>query len=102
MDAYRLKSWEIKRQGDNIRVTGRVYGHPQYQDGMEITTSPVMMLGERSLYTKSGSHYKLDGPPLSGMAKFFREHNITHNNEVFGKVRRVLDQLTWGDEPSVA
>jgi len=42
-----------------LRLHGKVYGHPKFEDGKEVTTGPVVNAEGRVITTSSGSVYKL-------------------------------------------
>ncbi len=64
-----------------VRLSGRAWNHPSYDDGDSIETSPVVLvrLRGREVITNSGRVYRLDGPPcadyLAFLAKIGRAHD---------------------------
>jgi hypothetical protein len=47
-----------------LRLSGKAYGHPRFEDGSIITTTPVVEFdhGSRTARTRSGSTYLLGDP----------------------------------------
>jgi hypothetical protein len=53
-----------------IKLCGDVYGHPDYEDGTEITTSRIVKdIGFGQVATESGSIYKLVDPDMETAEK---------------------------------
>lgn len=64
----RLEHWSIVFYGDNPYMPpenapkalhGNVYGHPNHDDGREVTTSPITRIDDGKVHTSSGSVYEL-------------------------------------------
>lgn len=53
---YRLENWMYV---SDSRVRGCVYGHPNYADGTEITTSRITYICGTTIQTTSGTFYSL-------------------------------------------
>lgn len=62
--APRLEDWRILPdylESGHIVLDGRVFGHPRFGDGTEVTTSPVVSVDfeAKRAVTRSGSNYTL-------------------------------------------
>lgn len=59
-----LKTWSIVEARDEKRVIGgAVYGHPDYADGLPITTSAILAFDEAAMTIETrNSSYKLGDP----------------------------------------
>ena len=63
----RLEQWSIINTGSpyagpelvSQRLHGRVYGHPRFDDGEWVTTSPIKAVEDGVVTTYSGSQYEL-------------------------------------------
>lgn len=64
----RLENWSIvQRNPDPYKAPelqrqylhGKIFGHPDYEDGTEITTSAIWAIRDNLIITKSGSEYAL-------------------------------------------
>jgi hypothetical protein len=69
--AVTIKDWSVTGAGvgpytppelAGIRIHGKVYGHPRFDDGAEITTSSIVRIAGRVVQTASGSIYLLGQP----------------------------------------
>lgn len=67
-----LKEWAVVLSYKNpflppeanpICLAGKVYGHPRFDDGHSVRTSPVIGANGREISTESGSVYLLEGSP---------------------------------------
>lgn len=58
-----------------VRLNGKVYGHPRFEDGYAVTTSSIIGEGKAEegglISTKSGSTYIL-GKMLEGYAEYVK------------------------------
>lgn len=83
----KIKKWEfisILPLG-LILLRGLVYGHPKFEDGEEIVSSPIieMDLLSRSARTRSGSYYHLEDPNPDWI-KWLEDNNHTeYLNQLF-------------------
>lgn len=63
----RLEQWSVVNSGDPYKppeaqtshLHGKVYGHPGFDEGTEVTTSPIAGLDGFAIRTRSGSRYFL-------------------------------------------
>ena len=63
----RLENWSVVNNQDPYKapelrragLCGKAYGHPLHSDGTPIITSPVLMVHDGLVFTKSGSVYEL-------------------------------------------
>ena len=72
MNVYRLENWELRfyAEGDEwsppetrrLSLAGEVYGHPNWEDGHFITTSPIMRDAGPGLIKTINSVYELGNP----------------------------------------
>jgi hypothetical protein len=62
--------YQAPEAGCNIRLAGRVWDHPHFIDGEQITTSRVKSSIGRIIETKSGSVYTLEGDPEAEFATY--------------------------------
>jgi hypothetical protein len=66
----KLECWSVKGIGDRYTppelhvqiLTGKIYGHPDFEDGHKISTSAIAGIQGRVVTTKSGSEYELGSP----------------------------------------
>lgn len=84
-----LKDWFLKEKQDVWRAPekqerylgGKVYGHPKFEDGKEVRTSPVVSVKGREITTGSGSVYLLEGPPRKEYLEWLNEQKITIDSD---------------------
>lgn len=57
-----------------ISMQGVVNGHPRLPDGEGIVTSQIVRAEGLDVYTESGSHYRLIGPPDPGFVEWCKCH----------------------------
>lgn len=60
-------------------LQGFAYGHPNFPDGVSVTTSEIKEVHGKLVTTSSGSVYFLDGWPCAGYLQFLRENKIKFN-----------------------
>jgi hypothetical protein len=63
---------ELRAMVSGLTMSGIVHGHPRIPDGLPVTTSCVVEfdLKHRRVVTKSGTKYRLVGPPDPGWVEF--------------------------------
>ena len=66
---YKLEQWSVSisnpylpPEAQSSHLSGKVYGHPRFDDGYEITTSAIVKTEKRVVTTKTGSMYELGEP----------------------------------------
>jgi len=68
LPVYRLEQWTLVEREDDaehsVSVRGLVHGHPLYEQGEEITTSPLIARFDSVVATASGTKYYLSKPHL--------------------------------------
>lgn len=85
----RLREWATRRAGSEylapevprIVLVGRVYGHPEFHDGMRIETTPIASVNGREITTETGRIYHLDGDPEQAFVKWMSEHGVSYDPE---------------------
>jgi len=63
----RIESWSVAGGGDpytapelrTLHLQGIVYGHPKFEEGHPIVTTPIIGIADGGVVTKSGSVYQL-------------------------------------------
>jgi len=88
---YTLKDWEVKVLGGNINMTGKVFGHPQYEDATDVVTSPVVCFEGRTAFTASGSAYQVDGDPTEEIRDLLESSDAP---DTLSSVFRVIRNFT--------
>lgn len=60
-----------------VHLHGRVFGHPNHEDGKIIETTRITeVLGHKTCKTSSGNIYKLEGLPSQGYVNFCIQNSI--------------------------
>lgn len=79
---YLLTDWAVINFKDSKekRISGKIYNHPSYNNGEEITTSPIIKTSGKVIYTKN-SFYSLEGPPRKEYLSWLKENNIFFNQD---------------------
>jgi hypothetical protein len=91
---YTMRDWELTLLCDGrTGISGKVSGHPLYEDGTPVVTSAIACLDGRLVYTASGSVYKLIGAPTPGLRKLFTDHGIQADSSPFGTMYRLVEAL---------
>lgn len=90
----RIEDWAFVYRPNNFldlpelrghRINGRVYGHPRFDDGEYVTTSPVMGIdSDENVVTYSGTRYQL------GVVREEYEYEHPNARERFMKSAREL------------
>ena len=60
------------------RLSGEVYGHPNFEDGTRVTTSRIVNTSKRIVKTSSGSTYKL-GFISQDYKSWLKDNGYTYN-----------------------
>lgn len=81
MDIYKIKNWAVvdgfygsdPYKAPEQRVPclkGEVYGHPKFEDGTIVVTTPIVKSEGTWVGTKSGTTYDLSGEPEAGWLEY--------------------------------
>ena len=83
----RLENWRVvgldpyaPPEMAKISLSGKAYGHPNFEDGHGITTSDVVAVDGRMVTTCSGSQYEL-GEIDPKYREWLEEHGREHDEE---------------------
>jgi hypothetical protein len=85
---YRLEEWATVIYPDpwqppemqSIAIRGKIYNHPNYEDGHEIITSSIASANGKIITTKSGSIYQL-GKINKEFVKWMEDNKISFDPE---------------------
>ena len=74
-----IKDWAIIWDCGQPFITGTIYGHPKFEDGVLIFTTIILWCEGRSMVTKTGSCYELVGPPEPGWVEWYGKSHEDFN-----------------------
>lgn len=84
----RIREWAVRPGTDDpymppehmgIRLSGKVYGHPEFRDGSKVDTSRIVSVEGRTITAESGRIYVLEGEPESEYLKWMKDNNRTYD-----------------------
>lgn len=94
----RVREWAVRPATDSpytppehagIRLSGKVYGHPEFRDGSKVDTSRVVAVDGRTITVESGRVYVLEGDPEPGYLKW-----LADNGRVYDSINPIVIKRT--------